>query len=226
MSALTPRERRQQRTQQAIIDAARQIIRDAGINALSMRAIAECIDYSPAGLYEYFGSKEEIIGAVCKQGIRRLAGRLQQVDPTLAPIDYVVELGMAYIDFAIHNTDWFLLMFTTVPLARNAMPPVLPADPQQSMNLTPGQQLQKDDAFGILVGGIQRCVAAGILHEQPNFGVLEMAYAAWAHVHGIAMLHATGLQIFADRYEAVNRTVLRSGLFGLGVAAAAGNSHQ
>ena len=49
------------RTQQAILDAARAIIHEQGPDKLSMRAIADRIDYSPAGLYEYYGSKEEII---------------------------------------------------------------------------------------------------------------------------------------------------------------------
>ncbi|NJN55580.1 MAG: helix-turn-helix transcriptional regulator, partial [Anaerolineae bacterium] len=59
MDELTPRERRHLRTKDAILDAARLIIKEQGADALSIRAIAEQIDYSPAGLYEYFGSKEE-----------------------------------------------------------------------------------------------------------------------------------------------------------------------
>ncbi|MCB0074139.1 MAG: helix-turn-helix transcriptional regulator, partial [Caldilineaceae bacterium] len=49
---LTTRERRALRTREAILDAARQIISRQGADALSMRAIAKAIDYSPAGLYE------------------------------------------------------------------------------------------------------------------------------------------------------------------------------
>ena len=59
-----PRTKRHLRTKQAILDAARQIIAEEGPAALSMRALADRIDYSAAGLYEYFGSKEEIIAAV------------------------------------------------------------------------------------------------------------------------------------------------------------------
>lgn len=53
---LTPRERRAQRTRDAILEAARGIISKKGVEALSIRSIADAIDYSPAGLYEYFGS--------------------------------------------------------------------------------------------------------------------------------------------------------------------------
>ena len=114
---LSPRERRRQRTEQAILDAARQIIREQGIDALSMRGIADAIDYSPAGLYEYFGSKEEIVYAVIGQGFERFTRALQSVDGSLPAAEYMVEMGMAYIDFATRNPDFFLLMFTTAPLA-------------------------------------------------------------------------------------------------------------
>ncbi|MCB0131629.1 MAG: helix-turn-helix transcriptional regulator, partial [Caldilineaceae bacterium] len=42
---LSPRARRHQRTHDAILDAARQIINEQGTDALSMRAIAKAIDY-------------------------------------------------------------------------------------------------------------------------------------------------------------------------------------
>jgi AcrR family transcriptional regulator len=45
-----------------------EIIREEGPDALSMRNLAERIDYSAAGIYEYFSSKEEIIAAACELG--------------------------------------------------------------------------------------------------------------------------------------------------------------
>ena len=179
----TPRERRQQRTQHAIIEAARQIIRETGIDGLSMRAIADRIDYSPAGLYEYFGSKEEIVVAVCAQNFERFAKRLAQVDKTLTPTEYMFELGLAYIDFAVHNPDSFLLMFTTFPLLQGERKQPPPFDAEVMM--------ADDDAFAILLRGVQRCVEQGIYPTKPGFGVFEMAYASWAQVHGLAMLRIT-----------------------------------
>ncbi|MBX3011200.1 MAG: TetR/AcrR family transcriptional regulator [Caldilineaceae bacterium] len=208
-SELSPRERRHQRTQQAIIDAARQIIRESGVDTLSMRAIADRIDYSPAGLYEYFGSKEEIIGAVCEQSFERLAQRLQRVDQALPPTEYLLELGMAYIDFAVHNADSFLLMFTTLPLSGTQTK----AEQAEQTVVTDEQ-----NAFGILYQGIERCVHAGIYHPKPGFDVLEMTYASWTQVHGLAMLHITNAALFPFDYTTVERATLRA--FGAGLAQA------
>lgn len=197
---LTPRERRHQRTQHAIIEAARQIIRESGVDSLSIRAIAERIDYSPAGLYEYFGSKEEIIAAVCTQNFERFAKRLAQVDQQLTPTEYMLELGLAYIDFAVHNADSFLLMFTTFPLLqRNA----------DSASFEDGENSPADnDAFALLVQGVQRCIDAGIYRTTPGFGALEMAYASWTQVHGMAMLRITNGAMLPFDYTRLEREAL------------------
>jgi AcrR family transcriptional regulator len=205
MLELTPRERRFQRTQQAVLDAALEIINKQGVEALSIRAIAEKIDYSPAGLYEYYASKEEIIGALCTQGLQHFARHLRSVDKSLPPEAYMIELGVAYVEFALKNPDFFLLMFTTAPL-------VLPDFAEHKPNVE--RALQDDDAFSILVRGVERCVDAGLFYPQPNFGVLEMARTAWALVHGIAMLQLSALRELPFAFDQI-RVALRIQFHGM-----------
>ena len=205
MVELSPKERRFQRTQQAILDAAREIINKQGVEALSIRAIADKIDYSPAGLYEYYGSKEEIVGALCMQGLHHFARHLRSVDQRLAPEEYMIELGVAYVDFALKNPDFFFLMFTTAPLA-------LPNFGEHK--LVADQALQDDDAFSILLRGVERCVAVGLFNPQPGYGVLEMARTAWALVHGIAMLQLSALRDLPFGFDQI-RTALRVQFHGM-----------
>lgn len=205
---LSPRERRHQRTQQAIIEAARQIIRESGVDTLSIRAIAERIDYSPAGLYEYFGSKEEIVAAVCAQNFERFARRLAQVDATLSATEYIFELGVTYIDFAVRNPDAFLLMFTTFPLSQINQKQA-PPDVLETM-------MTGNSAFAILARGVQRCVDEGIYHPKAGFEVVAMAYTLWSLVHGLAMLRVTSGSVMPFDYNVVEREALRR--FGAGLA--------
>lgn len=165
-----------------------------------MRAIAERIDYSPAGLYEYFGSKEEIIAAVCTQNFERFAKRLAQVDKSLAPTEYMLELGLAYIDFAVRNPDSFLLMFTTFPLLQD--------EHGASLYSGSGDKPIDNDAFNILLQGVKRCVEAGIYRTAPGFDVLEMAYASWTQVHGLAMLRITNSATIPLDYNRLEREAL------------------
>ncbi|MFN8441960.1 MAG: TetR/AcrR family transcriptional regulator [Caldilineaceae bacterium] len=194
---LTPRERRYQRTQQAILDAALALIREKGVDGLSIRAIADRIDYSPAGLYEYYGSKEEIIEALCMQGLERFGRYLASVEPSLSAEKYMEALGLAYIDFAVKNADFFLLMFTLAPMQYS----------QYINNTTSSaeENLNQDHAFMTLVHGVERCVAEGIFQLKPNFGVLEMARTFWSMSHGIAMLQLTVLQQMPATEETIRQ---------------------
>jgi AcrR family transcriptional regulator len=169
--ALSARERRQQKTRQAILDAAWRVIEEEGPEELSMRGLAERIDYSPSGLYEYFDSKEQIIQAVCGEGHMRLFEAMRAVDENLPPEQYLVQIGQKYVDFAAANRELFQLMFASVP-----------AEPPSPSVLT------KRSSYLVLQNGIQRGINQGVFKSRDDFSLQEMSFAAWSMVHGISML--------------------------------------
>lgn len=202
----TKRTRRHLRTRLAILDAARVIIAEEGPGALSMRALADRIDYSAAGLYEYFASKEEIIAAVCAEGQQHLYAAMHAVDPDLPPVEHLHEIGLAYIRFALEHPDYFLLMFTTAP------PPDMADAPVAAL----GNALHGEgSAYGLLVQVIQRGIATGAFPVRPGFALDEMAYAAWTLVHGIAMLRTTAMRHYPFDLTAADEQVLRNFMRGL-----------
>ena len=203
---MPPRERRFQRTKQAILDAALEIIREEGPGALNMRALAERSDYSAAGLYEYFGGKDEILAEVCQQGHEWLASHMRRADASLPVVDYLYEIGIGYIRFALENPDHFLLMFTVVP-------------PGPVGDFSPEKLLEGDSSFHILLGAIRRGIEEGVFRTRPGFGLMEMAYTAWATVHGIAMLRVASLRGYPMDFEAADREALRNFARGLQNAA-------
>ncbi len=190
MSKSVSREKRQQKTRQAILDAAQRIIVEQGPEELSMRSLAEQIDYSPSGLYEYFDSKEQIIQAVCMAGHLRLTHAMRQVDETLPVEEYLVKIGSVYIDFAAANPELFQLMFSALPAA--------PLD----VNM-----LSESSSYPILLGAIQRGIADGTFQVREGFGLQEMAFAAWSMVHGIAMLRIQ-MSDFSPAFEALKQEAL------------------
>ena len=202
----TTRTKRHLRTKQAILDAARAIIAEEGPAALSMRALADRIDYSAAGLYEYFGSKEEIIVAVCDEGQRFLYDAMSAADPNLPPVEHLHQIGLAYIRFALEHPDYFLLMFTVAP------PPNSAEVPEAAVL----EAMRADgSAYGLLMQAIQRSIAAGVFPVRNGFGLDEMAYAAWTLVHGIAMLRITALRNYPANLVAWDDQVLLNFLRGL-----------
>jgi AcrR family transcriptional regulator len=210
MEPTTARERRHEKTRQSILEAARKIIAQEGPAALSMRAIAQRIDYSPAGLYEYFDSKEAIVGAVCEQGHRRLTEYMLRADTTLPAGEYLLELGLAYLDFATRNPDFFLLMFTNPATSPGGAP-----NTPEAVAMT---EMHKDgSSFLLLLGAIQRGVDEGVFTPRPGYGVLEMALTAWGMVHGLAMLRVGYLSQFPGNLAPIEREALRR--IGLGLMA-------
>jgi AcrR family transcriptional regulator len=203
----SPRERRYQRTQQAILAAALSILTEEGVDKLSIRAIADRIDYSPAALYEYYGSKEEIIGALCWEGHRTLKRYMEQVPLNLAPDDYLLEIGTAYIHFALQNPAYFLLIFTS--------PTTRPTFEKGFAGEASAEMMDGNSAFPLLLNGVQRAIDSGVIHLLPGLSVLETAYAFWAVVHGAAMLQTTHLSKSRTDFEHADRLTLAAFIRGM-----------
>ncbi|MEM7112758.1 MAG: TetR/AcrR family transcriptional regulator [Chloroflexota bacterium] len=191
----TPRKRRAARTRQAILDAARDMISEQGIHNVSLRAIARRVDYSPAGLYEYFGSKEEIVAAVVEDGFVRFARYLNSVPQELAPLDYLKQLGIAYLHFADQNPQHFMLIFNTLGLYQNR------------------SDFISHSTFHTLTTALQRGIDSGdIRTERP---LLELAYAGWSLVHGMATLRLTHLASDTTDWQTASEQVLEMWYAGL-----------
>ncbi len=199
MEKLTPRERRQARTREEILDAALGLIKEKGPDEFSLRALAERVDYSPAGLYEYFDGKDDIISAVCAEGDRMLFAYLRAVPDTL-PIDqYLVELGLAYIRFAVQNMEHFKLVFTY---------------DRQGPSI-PYEELAFDDTYRLLLDAVQAGIDAGVIATGESYGLAEIALGLWATAHGLAMLQMSNLRNVEYDFEAANRAILDKLIRGL-----------
>lgn len=192
------RQRRHERTRQDILTAALQIINEEGRDKLSLREIARRIDYSPAGIYEYFGSKEEIIDAVCAEGSRAMVAALSVVPETLPPDEYLIELGLAYIDYALKNTEHFIMF--------NRMGPDVPVD---------YADISIGEPYLLVIRAVQRALDAGIITGCEGFGQHEIAYSLWTLAHGMATLQATQMRNVRMNYSAINRHAFETFLCGL-----------
>jgi AcrR family transcriptional regulator len=191
MTKLTPRERRQQKTRRAILQAAREIISEKGLGGLSLREIAHRTDYSPAGLYEYFNSKDEIITAVCADGFERFSAYLSRVPTDLPPSERLMELGLAYLDFAKNNPEHFLFIFTTLP------------------NEVPFTDLiEGDTPYDVLRQAVQDFIQTEDVGLPSGYTVDDLAYILWSQVHGMAMLQRTVFCDFERDFNPIHRWAL------------------
>ena len=198
---LTARERRQARTRESILNAAIELIMEAGIDNLQMRELAERVDYSIGGLYAYFGSKDEIVEAVCVEGETRLSAYLGAV-PLDQPVeDYLQALGTAYINYARNNPQYFKLTFS-----------YLQAGAQE---YTREPDIPPEGSYRLLLNGIQRGIEQGVFNTREGYGLDEMAYSLWALVHGLAVLQSSYLSGVAFNFEQADQHAMATFIRGL-----------
>jgi hypothetical protein len=75
--------------------------------------------------------------------------------------------------------------------------------------------LSETSSYPVLLEAVRRGIETGVFKDRPGYGQNEMAYSAWALVHGIAMLRATYLIHLSVDLEAADREALKT--FGRGL---------
>jgi AcrR family transcriptional regulator len=104
-------DRERQAVRQSILDAARDLFVSDGYRNVSIRKIAERIEYSPAAIYSYFPSKDDIFYALAEEGFRRLDAKVRLVPAADEPLEEVRNCWWAYYEFSKEQREFFELMF-------------------------------------------------------------------------------------------------------------------
>ncbi|WP_259294948.1 TetR/AcrR family transcriptional regulator [Paraburkholderia sp. DHOC27] len=109
---ITERKTRQkQALRERILDAARRIVVREGFAALSMRKIADAIEYSPATLYLHFESRDEIARALCAEGYAQLLSSFEPLAQIADAAERLGALARAYIAFGVTHPETYRLIF-------------------------------------------------------------------------------------------------------------------
>lgn len=96
----------------SILEAAEEIVLKEGWEALSIRKIAEAIDYSVPVIYNYFINKEALLREFVKQGFGMLnAILLKTLDLSEDPQAQLKSIGYAYLKFSSDNREYYRLMY-------------------------------------------------------------------------------------------------------------------
>ncbi len=102
------KEREREQQKELILGAASEIIAEQGIDKLSIRKLAERIEYSPAIIYHYFKDKDDIVGNLMKRGYQKIVDSLSSIQVLSdKPEDKLKELTRNYINAALKMPDEF-----------------------------------------------------------------------------------------------------------------------
>jgi AcrR family transcriptional regulator len=171
------REREKADVRERILDAARELFARDGIEAVTMRAIANAIEYSAPVIYSHFADKQSLIQELCYRDFRALAQAFGKIGRIEDPIDRLRRIGEAYVDFALEHPSQYRFLFMTPK----------PAGAQDMMLQGEMKGNPEEDAYGFLSNTVAEGITAGCFRPEYR-DVEELAQMVWATTHGIVSL--------------------------------------
>jgi len=110
------RHARHQATKREILDAAWKMVRDDGLNALSLRALARVVDMEPQSLYTYFASKHSVYDHLFADGNRELLARFDRLEVSDDARRALHAIAHLFVTFAAEDQARYELLFLrTIP---------------------------------------------------------------------------------------------------------------
>ncbi len=99
-------------TKLSILDAALDIVKEGGWQSLSMRKIADKIEYTAPIIYEYFENKEGILLELTRKGYIILGSKIRVAkEKHINPENQLEEMWIAYWNFAFKHQELYQLMY-------------------------------------------------------------------------------------------------------------------
>ena len=154
--------------QEMLVESAYELLEHEGVEAISMRRLAQLLDVRASSLYRYFPEKSALLSAVAEKGLFLLAAELERAFALTKPDArrQIYAMGMTYREWALQHPQLYRLLFTEKP----------PID--DTLSTSPAAAVAPAlAATSALVGESQATAAT---------------QAVWAFVHGYVMLELTG----------------------------------
>lgn len=168
---------------QGLVDAAVELARAGGPDAVVLRAASRAVGVSHNAAYRHFADRDELLRAVCERCMSELAGRMEEATAAIESPDEatrswerLIAIGRAYVLFALAEPGWFRTAFA-VPVSLSHFAPGEGAGPSGR------------NPFELLGAALDDLVATGAMPPDRRDGA---EYPAWAAVHGLSVLLLDG----------------------------------
>jgi AcrR family transcriptional regulator len=171
---LGPRERREREREEIrtrILDAARELFAAEGVEAVTMRRIADRIEYSPTAIYFHFRDKEALLAELCDCDFRAFAHEFIEIAKIADPVERLKAAGGAYVRFGLNNPSHYRVMFMTPKTA-------------ESKTIEKGNP--EEDAYAFLRGIVVELIAKNLVRDETDPDLV--AQVIWSAMHGLVSL--------------------------------------
>jgi len=183
--------RQKEETRTNILKAAREIVKEEGWQGLSMRKIADKIEYTAPIIYEYFSNKEAILQELTCKGFMMLAKDLAEVKKKYStPAEQLEGMWMAYWDFAHKSKEMYQLMYGV------------------QMTCCAKSTPESDGPYDL----ISEVIAELMGTENPDEEVIMQKYFTFFSViHGLISINMIGDGLSSD----INKQILKDAISGI-----------
>ena len=165
------KDRQKTEMREAILSAALKLFSDDGYDNVTMRKIADEIEYSVGTIYLYYKDRDEIFFELHKLGFGEFYKRQLAVQGVKDPLQRLTDHGLAYIQFAIDQPLYYDLMFIS-------------RIPARTINKQ-HEWISGSRTYDMLKLNISQAKDAGHFR---NVEVEVAAFSLWSFVHGISSL--------------------------------------
>ena len=169
------RERERQELRKSILDAARVLFVEQGYDAVTMRKIAQAIEYSPTAIYLHFKDKMAVMRALCDQDYLALAKRFRKIAQVADPVERLRLAGHAYAEFGFKHPNHYQWMFMTLH----------PHNRPEDSCLEQGNP--EEDAYAFLKWTVSQAIAEHRFRPELTDAEL-VSQVIWSGIHGVISL--------------------------------------
>ena len=191
-------EREREAVARAILDAARELFVAEGYRNVSIRKIAERIEYSPAAIYSYFPSKDDIFLALAEEGFRILFAPGDEMSIP-DPVEKIRAGYWRLYTFSKEHPEYFELMFLD-----RSVPPI--SKDWQRFGFV-------REMKGLMSAHIQTVIDKGLFPPGTKADAVFRILAA--AIHGAAVMRLCGRLNPNDDPDALARDTFEAALTGL-----------
>jgi AcrR family transcriptional regulator len=174
MGSLERKERLKQELKQTILKVARKIAEREGWDKVTIRHIADEIEYSPPTIYEFFKNKEDLLNELAREGFRLLLADLLKAnlreDDARAKCLHVAK---CYWNFAQKHPALYQVIYGTKK-----------TDSHFNTNLEEAQAV-----FDIMQSTFHEAVAGSKFPQRSHYDLLD---TIWGLLHGLIVLDSEG----------------------------------
>ncbi len=177
-----------------ILDASLQIVKEEGWQALSMRKIADVIEYTAPIIYEYFSNKDAIILELTRQGYLLLSRDLEEAKSKhRLPAKQLEAMWLAYWNFAFANKELYQAMFGITTSCSCALVNTL------------SESERPWELFSAVIGELMG------VDDMDSDMICTKYYTFWSVVHGLISINI----LSRGNSDEINRQVLKDAIGGI-----------